>query len=213
MPIITISRQYGSGGSVIAARVAETLGWPLLDNAFVEAVAQAAGADPSEIAAREERVPSLVERVLGALALGSPESLPTLLETSPLLSEERLVAVTKRVIEEAAASGPVVLVGRGAQSVLARRDDVLHVLCYAPPEALVRRAMERLATDAERARAVVEETNRQRHHFVRKYFAREWLAVTNYHLCVDTDALGLDGAAELVEAAARRKFGIAVGEE
>ena len=207
MPIITISRQYGSGGSVIATQVAEALGWPLLDNAFVEAVAQAAGADPSEVAAREERVPSLVERVLAALALGSPESLPALMDAAPLLSEERLVAVTKRVIEEAAASGPVVLVGRGAQSVLARREDVLHVLCYAPPEALVRRATERLATDAERARAVVEETNRQRQQFVRKHFQREWLDIANYHLCVNTDAIGLECAALLVVEAARRRFG------
>lgn len=208
MPIITISRQYGSGGSLLAARVADALGWPLLDNAFVEAVAQAAGADPSEVAAREERVPSLVERVLAALALGSPETLPTLLDTTPPLSEERLLAVTRRVIEEAAAAGPVVLVGRGAQAVLAQRQDVLHVLCYAPLDALVRRTTDRLATDAARARALVEETNHQRQQYVRKHFAREWLGLENYHLCVNTDALGIDGAAELVETAARRRFGL-----
>jgi CMP/dCMP kinase len=206
MPIITISRLYGSGGALLAGQVADALGWPLLDNEFVEAVAQGVGTDPAEIVAREERVPTLVERVLAALALGSPESLPTLLEASPPVSDERLLAVTRRVIEEAAAAGPAVIVGRGAQSVLATRSDALHVFCYAPPDALVARAMLRLATDADRARRLVEDTNRRREQYVRKHFGREWRDMACYHICVNTEALGIEGAAQLVIAEARRRF-------
>ncbi|HEY0971435.1 MAG TPA: cytidylate kinase-like family protein [Gemmatimonadales bacterium] len=206
MPIITISRMFGAGGSLVAGKVADALGWPLLDNAFVEAVAQGAGITAQEVIEREERVPSLVDRVLRALALGSPETLPALAEI-PTPSEERLLAVTRRVIEEAAAAGPAVLVGRGAQAVLADDPDALHVFCHAPLEALVARVAARLAAGADTARAEVERVNRQREQYVRTHFGRDWRAMDNYHLCLDTEALGIDGAADLVVMVARRRFG------
>ena len=212
MPIITISRLYGSGGASIAASVAHTLGWPLLDDFFAEAVAHEAGVAPEEVAAREERVPSLVERVMRAMVVGSPEVLPTLLEAAPL-TEERLIAVTRRVIEEAAAAGPAVLVGRGAQCVLADRRDTLHVFCHAPREALVARAMTRLATTVENAGRVVDDMNRRREQYVRTHFRRDWQDVANYHLCLDSHTLGVDAATEHVLLAARRKFGAAAGGE
>src|SRR5690606_35272399 len=106
---------FGSGCSIVAARVAHELGWPLLDNALVEAVAQRLGVTVGEVAAQEERVPSLVERLASALALGSPESMPLLIETRPPLTPEQLLQVTRRVIEEQVAQGPAVIVGRGAQ--------------------------------------------------------------------------------------------------
>ena len=208
MPIVTISRMYAAGGSSVAAHVAHALGWPLLDDLFVEAVAHEAGVAPAEVKARDERVPTLVERVLGALALGSPEVLPTVLDTSPPISEERLLDVTRRVLEEVAATGPAVVVGRGAQCVLAGRADALHVFCHAPRQALVRRALTRMATeDAEAAGRVVDDMNRHREQYVRTHFRRDWKAVENYDLCLDTHALGMDGAAELVLLAARRKLG------
>src|SRR5688500_9953779 len=203
MAIITISRMYGSGGSDVAARVAHRLGWSLFDNAFVDAVAERLGGSASEIQAREERTPSLVERLASALAVASPEILPPPTEQVPP-SEERLADVTRRIIEEAVARGNAVLVGRGAQSVLARRAGVLHVFCYAPREALVRRVAERRRISSAEAEKVVDETNKQRDHYVRTTFKRSWTAHDNYHLSVNTEWLGIDGAAEAIVSAARR---------
>lgn len=202
MSIVTISRMYGSGGSEVAARVAQQLGWQLFDNAFVDAVAERLGVSASEVEAREERTPSLVERLASALAVASPEILPPPTEQVPL-SEERLADVTRRIIEEAVARGHAVLVGRGAQSVLGRRADVLHVFCYAPRDALVRRVAQRRAISTSDAEKVVDEINKQRDHYVRTTFKRSWKAHENYHLCVNTEWLGLDGAADLIVAAAR----------
>ena len=70
MPIITLSRQYGSGGSEVAELTAKTLGWELLDNEVVDAVAARLGLSIEEVKAREERAPSLVERLSSALAMG-----------------------------------------------------------------------------------------------------------------------------------------------
>ena len=119
------------------------------------------------------------------------------------LSEERLADVTRRIIEEAVARGHAVLVGRGAQSVLGRRADVLHVFCYAPRDALVRRVAQRRAISASEAEKIVDEINKQRDHYVRTTFKRSWKAHENYHLCVNTEWLGLDGAADLIVTAAR----------
>ena len=198
MPIITISRLYGSGGSEVAAQVARTLGWTLLDNEVVDAVAERLGMTRAEVTAREERVPTLVERLADAMALGTPEMMPGVADTPLPPSEERLVEVTRRVVEEAAAHGPVVVVGRGAQSMLAARADAVHVFCYAPRPALVARAAKRLGVDTAEAQRVVDETNRQREQYVKKHWNRVWRAPESYHLCVNTDWLGIDKAAAMI---------------
>jgi cytidylate kinase len=203
MAIITVSRMYGSGGSDVAERVAQLLGWSLLDNAFIDAVAERLGVSASEVQAREERTPSLVERLASALAVASPELLPPPTEQLPP-SEERLADVTRRIIEEAVARGNAVLVGRGAQSVLARRAGVLHVFCYAPRDALVRRVAEHRRVSPAEAEKIVDEINKQREQYVRTTFKRSWKAPENYHLCVNTDWLGVEGAAQLIVGAAQR---------
>ena len=206
MPVITISRTYGSGGSEVAERVATTLGWPLFDNGIVDAIAERSGLTRAEVSAQDERVPSMVERLAAALSLGSPEVMPPVPAGPIETTEERIVAVTKRVIEEAVQSGPAVFVGRGAQCLLAERSDALHVFCYAPRSAMRRYAMERFGLDAAQADRFVADQNRQREHYVRRHWNRSWLAHENYHLCVNTAWLGLDGAAEQVVEAARRQF-------
>ena len=73
MPIVTISRQYASGGSHIAQLVADGLGWPVVDNEFIDRVAELAGLPPTEVEAREERVPGFAARLARALAISSAE--------------------------------------------------------------------------------------------------------------------------------------------
>jgi cytidylate kinase len=202
MPVITISRMFGSGGSEVAELVASALGWTLLDDAVVNAVAARLGVTASEVKAREERVPSLAERLVDTLSLASPEFAATSTPGLPP-TEAQLVEVTRHVIDEIVQAGPAVLVGRGAQCVLAERQDALHAFCYAPHAALVRRTVERLGlTPAEAERRVVE-TNRQRARYVRRHWDRSWRDPGNYHVCVDTAWVGIAGAASLIVALAR----------
>ena len=207
MPLVTVSRQYGSGGSEVAEKVAHALGWQLWDNALVDEVARRLGVSTEEVSAREERVPSLPERIASALALGMPEVMPTVADLAAQPSEERIVAVTKRVIEEAVHAGPAVLVGRGAQCMLAERADALHAYCYAPVESLASYVVTNLAVPAEDARRVVIERNQQREQYVKRHWKRDWRDPANYHICVKTGWLGLDGAAELIVQLARARFG------
>ena len=207
MPLITISRQFGSGGSEIAERVARALDWHLYDNAVANEVAKRLGMQPAEVSAREERVPSLPERIASAMALGMPEVMPTVADLASQPSEERIVEMTRRVMEEAVLAGPAVLVGRGAQSMLASRADALHVFCYAPPEALASYAVSNLGVAPEDAARVVAENNHHREQYVKRHWKRDWRDFANYHLCVNTAWLGLDGAADLIVQLARERFG------
>ena len=188
---------FGSGGSEVAELVASTLGWTLLDDAVVDAVAARLGVPPAEVKAREERVPSLAERLVDTLSLASPELAPMIGGSFPP-TEAQLVEVTHHVIEEVVHAGPAVLVGRGAQCVLAERQDALHVYCYAPREALVRRTEERLGLTRAEAERRVAETNRQRERYVRRHWDRAWRDPANYHVCVDTAWLGVPEAASLI---------------
>src|SRR6059058_3485406 len=207
MPLITISRMYGAGGSEVAARVARALGWALFDNAVIDAVTERSGLTRAEVSARDERIPSIVERIATTLSLGTPESMPAIPEAPLLMTEERLVDITRRVIEEAVHQGPAVFVGRGAQCLLANRRDSLHVFCYASRTKLVEGAITRLGVAAKDAERVVIDMNRNREQYVRRHFNREWRDIANYHLCVDTGWLALDGAADLVARLVRERLG------
>ena len=209
MSIITISRQYASGGSEVAEHVARRLGWQLYDNAVVDTVAARLGISSAEVSAREERRPSIAERLASAITLSAPEMMPTVGDPATSVSEERLVEMTSRVMEEAVQAGPAVIVGRGAQCLLASRSDALHVFCYAPMEALVAHAVEKLGVRREDAHRTVTEMNAQREEYVKRHWKREWRDLANYHLCVNTAWLGTEGAAELIVRVARERFGLA----
>ena len=207
-PVITITRQYASGGSEVARLVAAQLAWEVIDNEFVDQVARRAGLAPDEVAQRDERAPGLLERLAQTLAAASPELFVAPGGAPPpavAQDEAEIVRVTERVIAEAAAHGRIVLVGRGAQAVLAQRPDALHVYVVASKPWRVRLAVERLGVDAAEADKVVDETDRRRDQYVRTYYRRHRQDVGNYDLIVNTERLGIDGAAHLVVTEARRR--------
>jgi cytidylate kinase len=199
--LITISRQYGAGGSEVAARVAASLGWRVVDNELVERVAARAGITPEDVAEREERVSTFIERLARTVVAATPELVvpPEAGGTAPpSLSEADLVRVTERVVEEVAAEGRVVLVGRAAPAVLARERDAIHVKVVAPREWRIRIIAERLSLPVETAAARVDETDRNRARYHRQHYQRDWSDPANYHLVLNTAALGLEGAADVV---------------
>ena len=207
MSVLTVSRLYGSGGSEIAEIVARTLGWSLLDNAVVDAVASRMGLSVAEVQAREERVPSLVERLTAAMAMGSQEwASPMSAVKRP--TDEQLIEVTHHIIDEAIQRGPLVVVGRGTQEMLAEREDTLHVFCYAPRKALIARTMQREGVDVAEATRLVDDTNKQRDQWVRLHWERDRRAHDNYDLSVNTERMGIQGAADLIVTAAKMRFGL-----
>jgi len=201
--LITVSRQYGAGGSEVAVRVARTLGWRVVDNELVERVAARAGLAPEDVAQREERVSTFIERLARTLVAATPELVvpPEAGGTAP---EADLVRITERVVEEVAAEGRVVLVGRAAPAVLARERDAIHVKVVAPRDWRIRVIAQRLGVPLEEAATLTDETDRNRSRYHRQHYQRDWADPANYHLVLNTAALGLDGAADVVVDRARR---------
>jgi len=204
-PLITVTREYASGGSDVAQLAAQGLGWTVIDNEFVDAVARRAGLPAEAVAQREERAPGLLERLARTLAVASPE-----LFTGPEVSqaerdEATIHTITERIIHEAAAVGRVVLVGRGAQAILAKRPEALHVYVVASKPWRVRFAIERMGIEPARAEKTMEEIDRHRDEYVKTYYGRARREAANYDLVVNAERLGLEGAAALVVAEARRR--------
>jgi cytidylate kinase len=208
-PLVTVTRQYASGGSEIARLVARDLGWTLVDNEFVNEVARRAGLPPDRVAQQEERTPGLLERLARTLAVASPEMFLAggAGEGVPRLEadEATIVKMTERVIAEAAALGRAVLVGRGAQAILAQRQDALHVYVVAPRRFRERLAVEQLGVAPDAVANVLEETDGQRDRYVKTHYGRHRQDVTNYDMVLNTERLGIEGAAGLVLAEVRRR--------
>jgi cytidylate kinase len=202
--IITISREYGAGGSDVAQRVARTLGWRLVDNEVVDQVAMQAGLPLEEVARKDERAPGFLERLTRALARAAPELFPRSPERVPEPEEATIVRVTERVVEKLAAGDHVVVVGRAASAVLSQRD-ALHVKLVAPKPVRIRRAMARLNAGEAEAVQVLEETDAARARYHKQYYGRDWYDATNYHMVLNTEALGLEGTAHLIVERARSR--------
>jgi len=180
--------------------------WTLIDNEFIDQVARLAGFSRDEVARREERAPGLLERLARTLAAASPEMFVTGETPIPVdTEEETLVLMTERVIAEAAAEGRVVLVGRGAQAVLAMRANALHVYVIASLPFRRKVAIERLGVTLESVDRVITETDHQRDQYVKTHYRRDRQDLTQYDMVLNAERLGFDGAAALIVAEVKRR--------
>lgn len=208
MAVITITRQVGAGGSEVARRVAAALGWTLVDNDFVDQVARRSGLPAETVAAHDESAPSLDERLTRALATSSPEVfVPAAAELDPGSEEEKIVRVTERVIAETAQRGPAVLVGRGAQALLAStaQGDALHVYVAAARDVRVRAVAGRDGVPEAEAARRIDATEASRDRYVMQWYGRRRQDPAGYHLVVNTGLLGYEGAVGLIIAAVRQR--------
>jgi cytidylate kinase len=208
MAVITITRQYGAGGSLVAQLVAEGLGWTVIDNEFVGEVAKRAGLPAETVAAREERGPSLLERLSRTLAAAAPEMFVPSASVTGEPDEDALRRITERVIAEAAAHGRVVLVGRGATGYLAtarEAAEALHAYVVAPRDVRIRTVMSRLGIAEDEAGRTVHDIDAARERYLEQHYGRRRDDASNYHLVVNTAWLGYDGAAGLIVDLARRR--------
>ena len=210
-PLITVTRQYAAGGSDVARLVAGALGWTVIDNEFVDEVARRAGLPPEEVAQKEERAPSLLTRIARNLAAASSAEMSagTTAGTAALpeaeAEEATILRVTDRVIREAATHGRAVLVGRGAQAVLAERPNALHVYLVASKAWRMKVAVDHLGVDPAQVERVLEDTDRDRDRYVKAHYGRARQDASHYDLTLNTERLGFEGAADVIVSEAKRR--------
>jgi cytidylate kinase len=191
--IVTFAREYGSGGAAIATRLAERLGYRLLDRALVERIAEMAKVG-HEVAGRfDEHVDPWTRRLGRALRFGGFEAVAVV---GDVVDSDRVASLSARIVQEAAAVGRCVIVGRGAQCLLRGRPDAFHVFVYAPREERARRLRERLGPGAD-IEFALDEVDRERGAYTRRYCGENWLDPHLYHLMVNA-ALGEEAAVSTI---------------
>jgi cytidylate kinase len=182
--IVTIEREYGSGGGEIAQLLAKRLGWKLWDQLLTEEIARLANCPKAVVEVREERTDPLYYRLFKSFLRGSYEGSLNAHKLG-VVDSESILRITERVVQKAASEGNCVIVGRGSQQFLKDRQDTLRLFLYAPREDKVRRLLAR-GKSASEAQQLVDTVDRERIDFIQKYFGVEWPARAVYHGMMNT---------------------------
>jgi hypothetical protein len=194
--IVTIEREYGSGGGEIAQLLATKLGWKLWDQLLTEEIARLANCPKAVVEVREERTDPLYYRLFKSFLRGSYEGSLNAHKLN-LVDGESILKITERVVQHhAAKTGNAVIVGRGSQHFLRNRPDTLRVFLYAPTETKVRRLLARGKSEKE-ARQLVDTVDRERADFIRRYFHVEWPDRAIYHTMINT-AIGDEAVVHMI---------------
>ena len=195
--LITISREFGAGGTRLGQILADRLGWRLLDRELVHAVAERLACTDAEVAACDEHPPSLMERVAAAFTISPPEA-PVLLNPPVNADPDRVAWATRRVLLEAVRTPPLIVIGHGGQCLFRDRGDTLHLRLVAPYSHRLQVVCRRSGENEAAAAAAIRHRDADRQHYVRRYYQREWTDPCLYSLQLNTARVPVETAAELV---------------
>jgi cytidylate kinase len=230
MPVITVARQLGSGGEAIAARVAQELGCRVLDGDLLVLASARSGIPVGALADMDERGRSMFRRPLDLVRLVPlppidpdapdvtgdryPPTGPVRARGSGLVSPvywalEAYATLVGRTMRAEAESGNVVFVGRSGNEALRSVPGVLHVLVVGSLQRRVERIMATEGLTGYHALDRVRESDRDRRDAVKQLWHSEWLDPRRFDLCLDTDDLPVETAADLLVQAARARDGAA----
>jgi len=192
--VITVEREYGSAGVEIAHRLAERLGWELVDQALVQKVAQECNVESSLVESYDERCDPWYHRLTKAFWQGAPER--TLAAPPPQSFDcAEMVAHVRKLIEEAADHGNCVIVGRGAACILSSRIDAFHIFVYGCRKEKLEYARQHVCPETTLEK--MEHVDRDRAAYVRKYFGLDWDNRKLYDLMINS-AVGVEAVVDSV---------------
>jgi len=215
--VITIEREFGSGGGGIAEKVAARLGWKLWDQLLTEEIARRMDCDCRSVEKHEERPDPAYYRLLKAFMRGSFEGSLNARRLK-MVDTDCVREIVQKLVPEIARTGNCVIVGRGSAYYLCSHPDVFHVFIYAPFHERIRR-LQAAGKSEKEAEELAETVDRDRAEFIKRYFKVDWPARHCFHLMVNSamgdevvvgtifDAVntyGSQGALPAVTAAARR---------
>ena len=207
MPVITIGRQFGAGGATVGHMLAERLHADFLDSKIIDEVARRLQLPKEDVEAEDEQPGSLLARLLVALGSASTEPLipPETTAWNPpnaaptFDTRKAVLQITQHVIEEAARSGNVVIVGRGGAYILAKFPGALHVFLRAAGSVRVRAIMARLniASEEEAGRRL-KHTDENWTSYIKQVYGHDRNDPAHYDIVLDTGRLGYEAAVEAV---------------
>lgn len=189
--VITIGREYGSGGHEVGARLAERLDIPFYDEELVDLAAEKSGCCPDFVRKNDEKTPGIFART---------SIMPRGTAYGHLTPEDELFISQTAIINELAGKGACVIVGRCADYVLRERTNTINIFIYAPLDARVSRKLA-LGADGKTEKDVkkkIVSTDKQREKYYNFYTGEKWGNSRNYDICIDTSMAGIDGTVDLI---------------
>lgn len=214
MPVITIGRQFGAGGTTVGAMLARELKADLLESRIIDEVAHRLQLPKEEVEAEDEQPGSLLARLL--IALGSASSEPLIPpeatawsppNTDPAFDTRKAVLlITQHVIQEAAHVGNVVIVGRGGGYILRDFPGALHVFLLADTSVRVKTIMERFKiTSEEEARRRLMRTDENWTAYIKQVYGHDRNMAAHYDMVLDTGRLGYETTVAAILAAVKNR--------
>ena len=195
--MLTISHQYGSGGSQIARDLGSRLQWSMWDKEILRRVATEYQLAETDVEANDERVASFIEKLVDLIGMGGFATAYSILPPRGL-DDAKLQQMTRTIIEDIAREGRAIIVNRGGNHILAKRPRTLHVFIFAPLEARVQRVVEMEKLTRSEAERRIAGMDRLRTDYVRTFYHADWRDPTHYHLTVDSAVWGDSGTADLI---------------
>lgn len=212
MAVITISRQYGSGGNEIAAWVSEKLGYPQFDKSQIEKAAAGAGLSQEEIldfSEENHKITTFLDRLFNRMAVSAyvrTWDYPELIQTLPeeMMDESTLLMLVQKAIHSACDSGNIVIVGRGSQAILKDQPGVIHVRVVAPLEDRIQRVKEQLKLTRQTFQAdmdirrdaqdLILERDAASADYIKRFYSVNWEDPLLYTVVLNTGHLTIEQA-------------------
>ena len=195
--IVTISRQYGSGGRYIGKKLSEKLGIPCYDEKLIDMVAKESGFAQDFVAEKGERMTgSLLFNIASSLSYAN-----NILSGNGMSLQDEIYFIQNRIIKDLAEKGSCVIVGRCADYILRERKDVLNIFIYADMESKMERAVTYFGLEKENVSAILKKKDKARSNHYKYYTDQEWGMASNYYLSLNSGILGIDGCVEMIEKA------------
>jgi cytidylate kinase len=183
---VAIEREFGCGGSAIAAKLAELLGWKLWDHELTEEIARLTHSTPQAVEQREWKNDPAVYRVFKSFLRGAFEGALPPTDRLELLDSRRIAIVSEQAVNHALSGGPCVIVGRGSQYFLRDRKDVFRVFLYASRNFKIHRLITS-GIPQEKAITDVDTIDEDRAAFVKRYFKLDWHEIHVYDATFNTE--------------------------
>ena len=195
--VITISRQFGSGGREIGAKLAEKLGIPFYDNELITRAAKESGFAEAVFENAEKKATSslLYSIAMGMSSYGSQD-----LGFSHLSLDDRIYLAQSNVIRKVAEEGPCIVIGRCADYILKDLDNVVHIFIHASLPFRTQRAIEVEGVDPNRAEEIVLKNDKRRGNYYNYHSGEKWGIASNYHLSIDSSLFGIDRTVDTIYA-------------
>ena len=201
--IVTISRQYGSGGRYIGENLAKAMGVPCYDEKLIDMVAKESGFAQSFVAEKGERMTgSLLFNIASSLSFANN----VFSTNNGVTLQDEIYFTQNRIIKELADKGPCVIVGRCADYVLKDNPNVVSVFVHAEEKFCLDRAMERNSMTEKEMKKYIEKTDKFRGDFYRYHTGHEWADARNYDLCLNSGKLGFQKCVEEIKAYIKIRF-------